>query len=150
MLKFKKILFPVDLSEVSEKIVPYVLEFTKNLNAEVHLLYVVKKIRYFSNIYIDQVSITSTEVAIGEGALKSLQEFREKYFADFPETKVKVITGYPAEEIIKYAEIQRINLIIMGSHGRRGIEKVIIGSVADQVVKTAPVPTTIINPYRVF
>jgi nucleotide-binding universal stress UspA family protein len=50
--------------------------------------------------------------------------------------------------IIEYITSNEINLVIMGTHGRKGLDKVIFGSVAERVVKTAPVPVMVVNPHK--
>jgi nucleotide-binding universal stress UspA family protein len=61
----------------------------------------------------------------------------------------KIVVGDAANEIIAYAQEEKIDLIIMGTHGRKGLEKALFGSVADRVVKNSPVPVLTINPYKV-
>jgi len=78
-----------------------------------------------------------------------LLEFKDEYFETFPETKTVVVPGVAAEEILKYIQTEGINLLVMGTHGRKGLDKVIFGSVAEQVVKSASVPVLMINPYKV-
>ena len=56
-------------------------------------------------------------------------------------------TGYAPEEILKAAEENHCDLIVMGTHGRKGIDRIIFGSVAEKVVKTSPVPVLTIRPY---
>jgi len=60
-----------------------------------------------------------------------------------------VVAGDASEEIINYIESQGIDLIIMGTHGRKGLDKVMFGSVAERGVKTSPVPVLVVNPYKV-
>lgn len=61
--------------------------------------------------------------------------------------KVKLVFGDPAEEILKCVELEGIDLIIIGTHGKKGIERVLFGSVADRVVKKSPVPVLTVNPH---
>ncbi len=61
----------------------------------------------------------------------------------------KILIGDAASEIIRYAQEEKIDLIIMGTHGRKGLEKALFGSVAEKVVKNSPVPVLTINPYKV-
>ena len=68
--------------------------------------------------------------------------------ANFPGTKTAVVAGDAAEKIIEYIEDQNIDLVIMGTHGRKGMDKIIFGSVAERVVKTSPVPVMVVNPYK--
>ena len=148
MKEFKRILFPIDLSETSPKLVPYLKTMAKKFDAEIHLLFVARVFQYFTSIYVPHPSINLFETELVEGAEKRLYEFKEEYFADFPQTKSTVAIGDAAEEIKKYIQSEGIDLVLMGSHGRQGMDKVIFGSVAEKVVKTSSVPVLIINPYR--
>ena len=149
MKEFQKILFPVDLSESSEKILPYVRMVAKKFDAKIHILFAARVFQYFTSIYVPHPSINKFEQEIIEGAEKKLYEFIDKHFKEFPGTKTVVVAGDASEEIINYVESQGIDLIIMGTHGRKGLDKVIFGSVAERVVKTAPVPVLVVNPYKV-
>ena len=149
MKEFKKILFPVDLSESSEKILPYVQAVAKKFEAKIHILFAARVFEYFTSIYVPHPSINKFEKEIIDGAEKKLYEFIDKYFKEYPGTKTVVVAGDASEEIINYIESQGIDLIIMGTHGRKGLDKVMFGSVAERVVKTSPVPVLVVNPYKV-
>ncbi len=142
----KKILLPVDLSEVSPKLVPYVKEVAAKFDAEVHLLFVARIMQHFTSIYVPHPSVNKFETEIIEGAEKKLQEFVKEHFAG-SSPKAKVVLGDAAEEILSYAEAEGIDLIIIGTHGRKGLERIIFGSVAERVVKKSPVPVLTVNPY---
>lgn len=144
---FKKILFPVDLSEVSPKLVPSVREMGAKFDAEIHLLFVARILQHFTSIYVPHPSVNKFEAEMVKGAEKKLQEFIEEYFEDVP-CKAKVVVGDAAEEILDYARSESIDLIVMGTHGRKGLEHVLFGSVAERVVKSSPVPVLTVNPYR--
>jgi nucleotide-binding universal stress UspA family protein len=146
MHDFTKILFPVDLSEVSPKIVPYVREMAAKFDAEIHLLFVARILQHFTSIYVPHPSVSKFEAEIVKGAETKLQEFVEESFGDDP-CKAKVVLGDAAEEVLKYVQSEGIDLIIMGTHGRKGLEHIIFGSVAERVVKKSPVPVLTINPY---
>jgi nucleotide-binding universal stress UspA family protein len=89
---------------------------------------------------------TVSEVArVGE---KQMEAFCEKHLKDFFNYETKVVMGNPADEILKYAEDQGIDLVIMGTHGRKGLERTFMGSVADHVIKHAAVPVLTVNPLR--
>ena len=148
MKEFKKILFPVDLSESSEKILPYVQIVAKKFEAKIHILFAARVFQYLSSIYVPHPSINKFEREIFEGAEKKLYEFIDKYFKEYPGTKPVVVPGDASEEIINYVESQGIDLIIMGTHGRKGLDKAIFGSVAERVVKGALVPVMVVNPYK--
>jgi nucleotide-binding universal stress UspA family protein len=148
MKEFKRILFPVDLSESSAKIVPYVQSVAKKYASKIHILFAARVFQYFSGVYVPPSSINRFEKEIIEGSEKRLYEFTDEHFSAFPNTKTAVVAGDASEEIIKYIEDRHIDLVIMGTHGRKGMDKIIFGSVADRIVKTAPVPVMLVNPFK--
>jgi nucleotide-binding universal stress UspA family protein len=148
MKAFRKILFPVDLSETSPHIGAYVRLMARQFEAEIHLLFVARVFGYFSGIYVPHPSIDTFESEIVDGAGKRLKEFQSEFFGDFQNVITAVVAGDAAEEILAYIDTHGIDLLIMGTHGRKGLEKVLFGSVAERVVKTAPVPVLVINPYK--
>ena len=146
MQLFKRILAPVDLSEVSSKIAPYVSELAARLDAELHLLFVARVFEYYANIYVIHPAIRNFEAEIVKGAEKKLEEFVDTHFKDrLP--KVKIVSGDPAEEILNYAESEKMDLIIIGTHGRKSIGQVVFGSIAERIVQKSPVPVLTVNPY---
>jgi nucleotide-binding universal stress UspA family protein len=102
-----------------------------------------------NSIYVPHPSIDLFENQIVEGAQKSLDEFTEKYFKHPDRIKKTVVKGDAAEEILLYAKKEGIDLLVMGTHGRKGLDKVIFGSVAEKVSKAASVPVMLVNPYRI-
>ena len=149
MEKIKKILFPVDLSEVSAKICPYVNTMAEKFDAEVHLLFVSRIFDYFVSIYVPHPSIDVFEEEVRQGAIKRLDEFKEENFSKEKIVKTVVTSGDAAEQILKYIEKEKIDMVIMGTHGRKGLDRVIFGSVANGVSKMATAPVLLVNPYRV-
>ncbi|MDY6854505.1 MAG: universal stress protein [Thermodesulfobacteriota bacterium] len=149
MKLFNRILFPVDFSDMSPKIVPWVLAMGKSLDSEVHMLFVARRLEYFSAVNIEYVCIKNFQNEIVRGAELKMEEFKSKHFNEHIPCKTKVVLGDAAEEILKYVESARIDLVIMGTHGRKRLEKLFFGSVADKVIKTSNVPVLSINPHRV-
>jgi len=149
MKDFKKILFPVDLSEASVKIVPFLKSLASRYDARIHLLFVARVFDYFTSMYVPHPSVSQFEKEVIEGAEKRLYEFADESFADVAGTKTQVVAGDPSEEILSYIAAHGIDLVVMGTHGRKGIDKVIFGSVAERVVKSSPVPVMVVNPFKV-
>ena len=139
----------MNLSETSPKLIPFVTGMADRFGAEIHLVFVARLFQYFTGIYVRHPAIEIFEKEVTEGAEKKLYEFKEEHFADFPDTQTDVVLGDAAEEILKYVQSEGWDLIIMGSHGRKGLEKVISGSVVKKVVKTAPVPVMVVKPYKI-
>jgi len=148
MKDFKIILFPVDLSAASAKIAPYVQNLASRYNARIHMLFVARVFDYFTSMYVPHPSVSQFEKEVIEGAEKRLYEFADESFKDFPGTKTKVVAGDPSDEILNYIGEHAIDLVVMGTHGRKGIDKVIFGSVAERVVKASPVPVMVVNPFK--
>jgi nucleotide-binding universal stress UspA family protein len=148
MEEFRKILVPVDLSEISTRIVSVAEMMARQFDAEVHLLFVARVFEYLTSIYVPHPSIDKFHKEILDGAEKRLAEFRDEHFEGFSKVQWTVRGGDIAEEIIAYAKEQHIDLMILGTHGRKGLDRVVFGSVADRVAKMSPVPVLLVNPYR--
>ena len=106
MIEFKRILYPVDLSESSTNIVPYVQAVAEKFKSKIHILFAARVFEYFTSIYVPHPSINKFEKEIIEGAEKRLYEFLDEHFSDFPNTKTAVVAGDASEEIINYIEDQ--------------------------------------------
>ena len=148
MKDFKKILFPVDFSEVSQKIVPYVETMAEKFNAEIHVLFVARILDYFVNIYVPHSSINTFEEEILKGGRKSMEKFLGESFPAPQKVKGEVVLGDASEKILEYVKNNHIDLLIMGTHGRKGLDKVLFGSVADRVSKMCDAPVLLVNPFR--
>jgi len=143
----EKILFPVDLSEVSPKIVPRVIVLAEKFDAEIHLLLVCGGIADIEG-FQSHPSLRKLEDEIFAAAEGRLKEFQERYLKDCSKVKRVVLRGVPAEEILNYIESEKIDLVIMGTHGRKGLDHAVFGSVAEHIVKNSTVPVLTVNPYR--
>jgi len=148
MPEFKKILFPVDLSEVSAEIIPYVTNMARTFQSDLHVLFVARIFKYYDTIYVPPVSIVEFEEKVVAGGQRRLDEFVAEHLKDCCVSVVKVIPGDPAEEIVRYVDVEGIDLVVMSTHGRKGLDRVLFGSVANHVVTTSSVPVMTVNPYR--
>ncbi|MDY6837726.1 MAG: universal stress protein [Thermodesulfobacteriota bacterium] len=148
MQTFKNILFPIDFSECSEKVFPQALDMAKKFNARLHLLFVARDISYLTTVSVPKDTLMNTVAEIARGAEEEMEAFCKKQLSDFSDYEAKVLIGNPGEDILKYAQDEDIDLIIMGTHGRKGLERTLMGSVADLVVRRASVPVMTVNPFR--
>ncbi len=145
----KRILVPVDLEDFSGKIVPYVKIVAEKFDAEVHLLYVQHPLKGYASVEVPDISATERfQAEAREEAQKQLQEIAEKHFKDCPVTQVKVLEGHAEEEIITYVESEKMDLVVVGTHGRKAIGRIVFGSVAEKVLKSSPVPVLSLNPFK--
>jgi len=147
-MKFSRILFPVDLSETSEKMVPYAFELADAFNASLHLLFVVRELNHYSTMNVPPAHIEQFRKRVTEGAEKSMDEFLNRHFPSNDNVRTDVSCGDIAEQILAWIEKESIDLLLLGTHGRKGLERIFFGSIADRVVKTSPVPVFMVNPYK--
>lgn len=147
MKDFKNILLPIDFSESSKKLIPYVLTMAQAFGSQIHLLYVVRDFKYLASFHVPHPSLDTLENEVVVNAEKMIQRTCEEHFPSACITRVA--RGDAAAEIIRYAESEKIDMIIMGTHGRKGLDRTLFGSVAENVVKNAPVPVMVINPHKV-
>jgi len=140
---FKKILFPIDFSETSNQIVPYMTEILDKFEAEAHIIFVTHVNQYYDWMGMQSSYVVDFEDEVKKQAKNQLQSFIDNHFTNYPIVS-KIMVGYPGEEILRYAEHEKIDLIIMG-HNKTGIKRMILGSVAGYVVKKSHVPVLIVN-----
>ena len=143
----KKILFPVDLSDVAAKTAPVVCEMVGKLEAQVHLIFVIPLLGHCTSSYLFHPYIREFDSEIEEGAMMKLREFMAAPF-DGAFCDLRIVFGDPAEEILKYAQSEGIDFIIMSTNGRKGVEHNIIGSVAERVKNESRVPVLTLDPYE--
>lgn len=148
MAEIQKILFPIDLTANSSKILPYVLSVSEKYNSMIYLLHVVHDLKKWGKLYIPHPSMDKLQKEALEGAEKALQKICEEQLESCPNFQRRIVSGDPTAEILKTIESEGIDLVIMGTHGRKGLEHTILGSVAENVVKKSAVPVLTINPWK--
>ncbi|MFH1673981.1 MAG: universal stress protein [Pseudomonadota bacterium] len=144
---FKKILFPVDFSDCSKKVVPYAIDFARKFDAKLYFLFVVRDLSYLTVVNMPYSTLTEFSSEVAAGGEKMMDEFCDNFCADYQNYEAKVIIGDAPEEILTFTEKNGIDLIIIGTHGRKGLERILLGSVADYVIKNASVPVVTISPF---
>ncbi len=149
MVDIEKILFPCDLTENCMKILPYVLSASEKYNSKIYLFHVVEELpKWRSGFYIPHIPWDQYQEEALKGAEKALDRICKKQLQGCPNFQKMILSGDPAQEILKTIEREGIDLVIMGTHGRKGLEHVFWGSVAENVVKKSPAPVLTINPYK--
>lgn len=143
--KIKKILCAVDLSEHSAMVADYTTLLAKALDAEITVLYAAPSLSQYVGFHVPPSSIENFVGEIVTGAEKSMETFVAERFQDVKATG-KIISGYAAQEIINYATTNEMDLIVMGTHGRTGIDRILFGSVAEKVIKTSDIPVLTVRP----
>jgi nucleotide-binding universal stress UspA family protein len=78
-----------------------------------------------------------------QDAEELFEEFRDLAATDGANVETDTVVGRPASAIVEYADEEGVDHIVMGSHGRSGVSRILLGSVAESVVRKAPVPVTV-------
>ena len=150
MEDFKRILYPVALTEISPKVAPYVVTLARQLDAHVHLLHVLRRFDWFVDTYIsdppepDFKRIASDfESQVRSQAQQKLEAFKKKYLSEIQIANTAVVTGTHYKQIMEYVKSEGIDLIIMGTG--TPLQKVMFGSVAEKVSKLATVPVMLVK-----
>lgn len=144
---FKKVLVPLDGSELSESALTHVTDIISDCHAADVVLMRIKE-PLDPNVIgtLDaKVAVELDEAYRDEAARyldKVVETLKEKGIA----AKTEVLSGNPAEEIIKYSQKNDIDLIIMSTRGRSGISRLVFGSVAEKVIRNSTVPVLIKPP----
>jgi nucleotide-binding universal stress UspA family protein len=151
---YKKILVCLDGSELAEQILPYAVEQAFHFNSKLVLLKVFIEPGFaglavpgFPSVRLETSGMDKQIPKEEEEAKKYLNTVAEKILAQ-KGLKAECIAelGVPGETIVKFAGDNNIELIMLATHGRSGAGRVILGSVADYVVRHAKVPVLLIRP----
>ena len=145
MPALKKILCAVDFSEGSPLVAEYAASLAQAAKAEIVCVYVAPSLAEYVGFSVPQASLDNFVDDVVSSAEQTMAEFTAANFKDVS-VRGLVLSGYQAEEILRAAEKHHADLIIMGTHGRTGIDRIIFGSVAEKVVKTATCPVLTIKP----
>jgi len=143
-MEIKKVLVPVDFSENSKKILEAAGYFSGVCQAKLHVVFVVQSFDDYSGFFVPHMPVAKFE----EEMVQAAEQKMDNFLAGQNNIEAKVLVGDVAEEIIRHAEDSGMDLIVMGTHGYKGLEKVMFGSVAEKVVRASPCPVLTINPYK--
>ena len=143
-MEVKKVLWPTDFSSSAEKALPYVTDLTQKYGAEIHVLYVIEDIAHHESWYgdFDKSKVDKLMEWAEKSANKRLEQVCEKYLNSCPLYIKHIAVGDPAQEILKLIEKEKVDLVVMASHGAKGNFR--FGSVTEKVLKNSPVPVTTI------
>jgi nucleotide-binding universal stress UspA family protein len=139
-MEIEKILFPTDFSEGSSQALEYAIDMAKRYGAKLYLVHVIYDIAQAAGWYVPHASMDEMYKDIEKSAEKELGRFGLEELRNFKGVERTVLKGVPHTEIVKFAKDNKIDLIIMGTHGRKGVGRILFGSTASQVVRYAPCP----------
>jgi len=139
----RHLLVPMDDSEQARRALEHVLETFPD--AKITLLTVIDPTVGFSSGIGAPASAEVWYESAKERAESRLEDARERAAEAGVEVATDIDTGRPARTIVDYAEEHDVDGIVMGSHGRDGVARVLLGSVAETVVRRSPIPVTIVR-----
>ena len=142
---FKTILFATDFSESSEHAFEYALSLAKKFESRLVIIHVINEPVDLRGFYVPHISFDKLEEEIEQGAQKMMEKFCRTRGQDYPRLETCVVPGIPYDEIIKKGEELSADLIVVGTHGRTGLDHVLFGSTAEKVVRKSPVPVMTIR-----
>ena len=139
----KNILIPIDGSDYSIHAAQLAISLAKVLGAAIHSIYII------DTIILDEISKAEEKNIIEKEFMEDGERYL-KYITKLAEqNSVRVdsiiLKGQPYDQIINFARAQEVNLIVMGTKGRRGTERILIGSVAERVIEYAPCPVLVVK-----
>ena len=145
-IRLQKILLPTDFSDYSAAATKYACELATKFDAELHLLHTLETHLDSTPGFVMGLALPSYITESKAAAEKALAGVLDPKWAAGRTVIRAVVEGSPKVAIIRYARQQDIDLIVLATHGRTGLPHVIMGSVAETVVRTAPGPVLTVRP----
>jgi nucleotide-binding universal stress UspA family protein len=152
MISLKRVLVPTDFSETANAALKYGVELARTFGATLHVLHVITAPRNESWMgYAPGWEFMKTIEHLRSDALRQMQELLAAERVEPIRVVLDVVHGEAAEVALQYATEHAIGLIVCGTHGRRGLNRLVMGSVAEVIVRKAPCPVlTVQHPEREF
>ncbi|MBK1700180.1 universal stress protein [Thiococcus pfennigii] len=139
MTKIQTILLATDFSQGAARACDMAATLARAHGASLILLHVITELgdRHARLVSAEVIERLSAEVE--RHAVEDMHGFRERHFQDLP-VVTEILIGRAHAEIVRYARQVQADLIVMGTHGRAGLEKMLLGSTAEKVIRSSPIP----------
>lgn len=139
MKQFNNILFATDFSEASGPAAEYALTLAKLTGAHLHVLHVINELDEHQRVMIPREAFQVLEKEIEVQTVRELDRFSKGPAAGL-KTTTHAVVGSAFQKILEISATVNADLIVMGTHGRTGMEQVIVGSTAERVVRRSKIP----------
>jgi len=143
----RKVLIATDGSESAEKAASFGVEIARLSGAKVYAIYVIDTTPYYS-IPLDQVWSKEVYEQFDKVGHEITSDVVESARAAGLEAESIVLKGNPPERILNFSEEQNVDMIVVGSHGKGGFERLVIGSVSEKIVRHAKVPVLVVREQK--
>jgi nucleotide-binding universal stress UspA family protein len=144
-MEFKSILFATDFSEGSDFAFQAAMSMARKFDSKLIVVHIINEPVDLRGFYVPHISFDKLEEEIEQGAEKLMEKFCREHMGDFSNYETYVLPGIPYDEIIKKAEEFNADLIVVGTHGRTGLDHVLFGSTAEKIVRKSPIPVMTIR-----
>lgn len=145
-IQIKRILFPTDFSDYSATATIYACDLATKYDAELHVLHTLETHLSSTPSFGMGLDLPRYVKESRAAAEKALTSVLDPQWSGSRAVVHAVVEGSPKVEIVRYARTHEIGLIVLSTHGRSGLAHVIMGSVAESVVRTAPCPVLTVRP----
>ena len=146
-MEIKKIVVPVDFQKNTQKLVEYAAFIARKLSAEISFCHVLEPF-VMGDMMLGSPSFSDFDVKRSSDAEERMANLIQDIDLVSPHSSGRVLLGDTVDEIVGYAKQESADMIIIGTHGAKGLEKILLGSVAERVVKRAGCPCLVMNPYK--
>jgi len=148
MKKYEHILIPLDGSKLAEEALEDGILIAKSTGAKVTLLRVVPPVEIILSAPGYQYFVDEQWELMRIAAIEYLTEVRKRFQKEEVEINTEVILGPATDMILVFCEKQKVDLIVMGTHGRSGVKRWMIGSVADKVSRASTCPVMLVRSHQ--
>jgi nucleotide-binding universal stress UspA family protein len=148
-MHIRQILAPTDFSESSKQAVASAYELAQTFGAKLLLLHVVDLVVYPVEMFFVSEAGTTMLDDLEHQARLDLAQLVPKSEDGAVEVRCRAVVGTPYLKIVELAAAEQVDLIVMSTHGRTGVSHLVMGSVAERVVRTAPCPVLTVRPTTV-
>jgi len=146
MKRFKQILTTSDLSPESFAAVSYAAHLAKSDGAKLTVLHVPHSTSLAYTDFVPPIDMMNIDTAIEDAAREELQSWVARHLRRVPRVDVVLRSGITHETICEVAKEIGANVIVMSTHGRKGLGHLVLGSVTERVLRDAPCPVLVVKP----
>lgn len=144
----KKILVPCDFSKPAINAYRFALDVAAKANGTVHLLHAIELPVLYDTVLMPALNFEQALLKeLKEKTETEFEKIKAKYTSEGVKVFTNVVFGSPSKVILEYSKNESIDLIVMGSHGASGLREIFVGSNAERIVRSSPVPVLVIKHY---